>query len=193
MCGKKNLIQNNLSTMSNNEIIKEDNGLRDAAINVQSHLLLCDNARCTEQFTKSSTIWEKDNNYDWLLRLKCIKCKTKWAICCKCKSCTKALTNNRQISLHKNTYHKDNDHTNVKKRKKNVLDDIDAYLESKKPKGDETININDHVHNDLVDFVDMVDSDNLVDIHDSKSDITVQKLPNEIATNTGKFCYILCV
>ena len=153
-------------------------------------MILCYDARCTEQFTKSSTTWEKDNNYDWLLRLKCTKCKMKWAICCKCSSIIKALINERQISLHKNTYHRDNHDNNFKKRKKNVLDDIDAYLESKKPKVIETINISDNVHNDLVDFVDMVDSDNLVNIKDSKTNIHVQKLPNEIATNTGTICSI---
>ena len=42
----------------------------------------------------------------------------------------------------------------------------------------------------LVDSVDMGKLDNLVDIHDSNTGITVQKLPNDIAMNRGMFFFV---
>ena len=118
---------------------KDNDELNEVARNVKSHLLLCFHSKCTKQFTKSSTIWTIDNEYDWLLRLKCKKCKMKWAVCCKCKSCKTTLYTNRQIMLHKNTYHKIIDTTNPStKRTKSVLEDIDDYLIIKKQKLDQT-------------------------------------------------------
>ena len=126
--------------MSEKVNYKDNNDeLTEVARNVKSHLLLCVHSKCTKQFTKSSTIWTIDDEYDWLLRLKCKKCKIQWAVCCKCKSCKTALSTNRQIMLHKNTYHKiivtENPST---KRTNSVLDDIDDYLNIKKQKLDQT-------------------------------------------------------
>lgn len=121
--------------MSEKEYYKDNDDLNEVACNVESHLLLCYHPKCTKQFTKSSTIWTIDNEFDWLLRLKCKKCKMQWAVCFKCSSCKSALLTKRQISLHKNTYHKSNDSKNPPtKRTKSVIDDIDEYLMVKKQK-----------------------------------------------------------
>lgn len=156
--------------------------LKEVAINVKRHLLLCCNANCTKQYTKSSTIWKNDCDYDWLLRLKCNQCKMKWAVCYKCSSCKTALLNTRQISLHKNSYHKQN-RVNVLRNKKNDrLHDIEVQTKSKKQKVNDEIEIDvenscdnndlvlieDSVKNDLVVIEDLVKNEmNLVVIEDS--------------------------
>lgn len=95
--------------MNNNDIsnvvYKNNTELRNTTKYINSYLLLCNDARCTKQYTKSSTIWFKDKDYDWLLRLKCTKCYQEWAVCSKCNHCTTQMITKRQINMHKNTYH----------------------------------------------------------------------------------------
>lgn len=138
-----------------NEYLKSDKDLRELATNVKKNLLLCCNGDCTKQYTKSSTIWKKDIDYDWLLRLKCNKCKMEWAVCYTCSSCKTALLKPRQISLHKNSYHKHNRSNVLTKKKKDRVDDIEVKIKSKKHK------VNDDViENDNIDLVDIEDLDN---------------------------------
>ena len=118
-----------MTTISDTEFSKDDNNLSEVACNVKSHLLLCYNAKCTKQFTKSSTVWTTDNDYEWLLRLMCKKCKLQWAVCYKCNSCNSALLTKRQINVHKKNYHKSNA-TKIQSKKctNSVIEDIDEYL-----------------------------------------------------------------
>jgi hypothetical protein len=152
--------------MSSNNIIsnvvyKNNEELRNATNSINSYLLLCKDARCTKHYTKSSTIWFKDKDYDWLLRLKCTKCFQEWAVCSKCNHCTTQMASKRQINMHKNTYHNSNEAKYSKKRKNNILDDIDAYLESKKIKGiDVTTESNNDVTNDINSLLDNNNDDN---------------------------------
>ena len=51
--------------MSEKVNYKDNNDeLTEVARNVKSHLLLCVHSKCTKQFTKSSTIWTIDDEYD---------------------------------------------------------------------------------------------------------------------------------
>jgi hypothetical protein len=127
------------SNLSNDVIFEDDAYLRNRTTIVNTYLLLCSNATCTKQFTKSSTIWHIDYVYDWLIRLKCKKCHQEWAVCSTCNHCTRTMTCKRSIDMHRNTYHNSNQANYSKKRKNNILDDIDNYLSSKKNKENDNI------------------------------------------------------
>lgn len=120
--------------MSNDFIYNDNHGLSIIANKVESHLLLCYEAKCTKQFTKSSTVWKRDDNFDWLLRLKCRKCEMEWAVCCKCSTCKKAMINKRQISTHNSSYHRANIIHSKTKRKIIGLNDKPDNIKCKKKK-----------------------------------------------------------
>ena len=81
--------------------------LRSVAPDAKSYVLKCDKDMCS----KSKISWNRDDIHNWLLRLKCMNCKSEWSICSTCYNFQVQLRSNRQLNMHKNTYHrlKDND------------------------------------------------------------------------------------
>ena len=80
--------------------------LKNRAKKAQSHVLTCNNNKCSKNFTINTTEWIDDKNENWLLNLSCSICNAKWSICSVCNNFKTKLIEKRQIDLHRNRYHK---------------------------------------------------------------------------------------
>jgi hypothetical protein len=93
-------------TIDNDIKFKE---LQAKAPNAKLYVLLCDNHRCNNHFSKNTTIWNEDVTHPWLLNMSCTVCKSTWSTCFQCIKTKSKLVNTKQINVHRLSYH------NVKK------------------------------------------------------------------------------
>lgn len=90
-----------MSSIFNDETFKH---IRRLAPNVNASIIMCKNHVCTKNYEVYSTKFV--NKHDWLLRLSCKVCKSEWAVCIECPKCKTMMKHERQICMHRNTYHK---------------------------------------------------------------------------------------
>ena len=86
------------------------------APNVNDIVRHCDDNVCSKNYEISTVKWSIDNEFEWLLHLQCQVCLKKWNICATCQNFKVRIINKRQLSNHKNTYHK------IKMLKKRKID-----------------------------------------------------------------------
>lgn len=80
--------------------------IRRVAPTANASILMCRNHVCTKNYDVCSTKFE--SKHDWLLRLSCKVCKNEWAVCIDCPKFKTMMKKERQICMHRNTYHKCN-------------------------------------------------------------------------------------
>ena len=90
-----------MTSIFNDEHFKS---IRRVAPITNASIIMCRNHICTKNYDVCSTKFE--SKHDWLLRLSCKVCKNEWAICTECPKFKTMMTKERQICMHRNTYHK---------------------------------------------------------------------------------------
>lgn len=77
--------------------------LRNVAPYAKIYVLKCQNEQCHSGTTIK---WHNDDKLNWLLHLECTNCNDEWSVCSTCINFQVGFRSKRQISMHKNTYHK---------------------------------------------------------------------------------------
>ena len=89
--------------------------------NSTPNFFLCDNVNCTKSFSKCTTEEiDDEGEYEWLIGLRCTKCKTIWWICRHCRI-RKKITTRQSMSRHQYSRHTKHE-TSPTKRKRDIDD-----------------------------------------------------------------------
>lgn len=93
--------------------------LRKKAPTAMSYVLSCANIECTSNYTINTTSWYEDKDDSWLLHLSCKRCNAKWCICRSCKMFKVIMKSNRQICVHRYSFHTEK--SNMKRKLKQEM------------------------------------------------------------------------
>jgi hypothetical protein len=138
-----------MSSIFNDESFKR---IQRLAPKANATILMCPNHVCTKNYEKYTTKFE--SKHDWLLRLSCKVCKKEWAVCIECPKFKTIMKIERQICMHRNTYHKGNQ-ASILQTKPN---------ESTKEKVVVYNNISNRYTNDIEDGAVVVENNTKIDV-----------------------------
>jgi hypothetical protein len=132
-----------MSSIFNDESFKR---IQRLAPDANATILMCRNHVCTKNYTKYTTKYV--SRHDWLLRLSCKVCKNDWAVCVECPKFKTMMKHERQICMHRNTYHKCNRHSIVQA----------SHIDS----DNEKLVVNNMIRNGNEDDIVLVDNINII-------------------------------
>ena len=170
--------------------------LRNVAPYAKIYVLKCQNEQCHSGTTIK---WHYDDKLNWLLHLECTNCNDEWSVCSTCINFQVGFKSKRQISMHKNTYHKTINGIIPKRKtkRKHITEKIDEYISSLEKKTKKNINNCDGLNdNDATDNDDnhTIDNDNNNDFSsfDNITDDNNDAVSNNETEHEGKhlYCFI---